>query len=94
MCIIVLALMVWIIRHAIKITGSSSIKCTFQYQQNKLCYLQKMEDRFDEGYNSDGGSGTFCDVEDIENAQYFDENDLPDVVLLDAGENCSGHEGN
>ena len=53
-----------------------------------------MEDSFDECYNSDGGSGTFCDVEDIENAQYFDENDLPDVVLLDAGENCSGHEGN
>ena len=31
---------------------------------------------------------------DLEDKKYFDENALPDVVTLDAGENYSDDEGN
>ena len=40
------------------------------------------EDRFNKFYNSDGEPGYFCDMEDLEDTQYFDEYDLPDVFSL------------
>ena len=33
-------------------------------------------------------------MEDLENTQYFDKNALPDVVLLDSGENYYNDKGN
>ena len=51
---------------------SSIIERTSQYQQSNLHHLQKTEDRFNEGYDSDGEPGPLCDVEDIEDNQDFD----------------------
>ena len=45
---------------------SSSIKCTYQYQQSNINNLQKIKDRFDEGYDSDGEPGPLLSMEDIE----------------------------
>ena len=48
-----------------KVKVSSSIKFTSQFQQIKLHNLHKIKDRFDEGYNSYGDPGRFCDMEDL-----------------------------
>ena len=78
-----------------KVKYYPSIICTSQYQQRKLRDLQKIEYRFDEGYDSDGGPpGPFFDMEYIEDTQCSDEDALHDVVPLDAGKNPSSDEGN
>ena len=48
-----------IMQQNIKIKSSSSIKCTYQYQQSNPQNLQKIKDRFDEGYNIDLENRTF-----------------------------------
>ena len=44
-----------------------------------------MEGWFDEGYGSDRWIVPLCYVEYLEDTQYFDEDALPDVFLLDYG---------
>ena len=56
--------------------------------------MQKIEDRFNEGYNSDGERGPFWDVENIDGPQYFDEVALPDAYPLDVSKNAYFDEGN
>ena len=46
--------------------------------------MTKKEDRFNKVYGSDGEPGPFCDLEYLEDNQYFDEHILPDVFLPDA----------
>ena len=46
-----------------------------------------------QGYDSDGEPGPFCDAEDLEDTQIFYKDYLPDVVPLDDGENYSSDEG-
>ena len=72
----------------------SIIKCTSQFQQSNLHNLQRIKDRFDEGYDSDGEPVPFFDMEYLEDNQYFDEDALPDVFPLGTGENYSNDEGN
>ena len=72
---------------------SSIIERTSQYQQSNLHHLQKTQDSFNEGYDTDGEPGPLCDVEDIEDNQDFDQDALPDIFPLDAGENASDGEG-
>ena len=78
--------MVQRVRHTIQEKGSSSIKCTSQSQQSDLQNLQKIKDTLDEGYDSDGEPGHFCDMEDLEDNQYFVDSALPDVFPLDTGD--------
>ena len=42
--------------------------------------MTKKEHRFNKVYGSDGEPGPFCDLEYLEDNQYFDEVDLPDVA--------------
>ena len=49
-----------------------------------LCNLQKKEYRLNKVYDSDWESGTFCDMEDLEDNQDFYEYALPDVFTPDA----------
>ena len=86
--------MAWSAGHTIKRKGFSINKCTSQFQQSNLCYLQKIEDRFYEGYGSDGELVPLCDVEDLEYTQHFYEDSLRDVVPFDDFENTSDNEGN
>ena len=55
-----------IVHNYIKGKCSSSIKCTYQYQQINIHNLQKIKDRFDEGYDSDGEPGPLLNMEYIE----------------------------
>ena len=55
---------------------------------------KKIEDRFNNVYNSDGEPRPFCDMEDIEDTQYFDEYALPDVSPPNSGKKISDYEGN
>ena len=50
-------------------------KFTSPHQRN-LGKLSQMEDKFNEGYDSDGEAGPFCSIEDIEGPQDFDEEPL------------------
>ena len=59
-----------------------------------LSNLQKMEGRFDEVYSIYGVLGNFYYMEDIEDTQYFDEYNLPDIVPSDYREDSSDKEGN
>ena len=49
---------------------------------------------FNKFYNSDGGPGLFCDMEDHEDTQDFDEYALTDVNPPGAGKNFSDYEDN
>ena len=49
---------------------------------------------FNKVYSSDGEPGPFCDMEDLENTQDFDDYVLPDVSPPDAGKIFSDYEGN
>ena len=51
------------------------------------------EDRFNEVYDSDGKPGPFCDMEDLEYTQEFDEYALPDFLSPGDGK-ISDYEGN
>ena len=72
------------VQHTIKMKCYSSIKCASQSQQRNLRKLQK-KDCFNKVYDSDGEPGLFCDMEDLEDTQYFDEYALPDDSPPDAG---------
>ena len=41
-----------------------------------------------------GGPGPLCDMEDLEDTQYFDEYALPNILPPDPGKKISGYEGN
>ena len=45
-------------------------------------------------YNSDGEPGHFCDMENIEDTQYFDDYALPDVFPHDADQKKTDYESN
>ena len=45
-----------------------------------LRQIELLETKFDEGYDSDGESGPFIRMEDVEGEQIFDENGLPEVA--------------
>ena len=75
-------------------TAHSTIKFTSQYQQSNLHNIHKTQDRFDEGHDSYGIPGSFCDVEYLDNTQYFDEVDIPSIIPLCACENSSVDEVN
>ena len=68
--------------------------CDSQSQQRNLRTLQKKQDRLNKVYNSDGGPGPLCDMEDLEDTQYFDEYALPNILPPDPGKKISGYEGN
>ena len=70
------------VKHTIKIECCSGIKCASQSQQRNLCKLQKKKDVFNKVYDSYGGPGPFCDMEYIEDTQYFDAYTLLDVSPL------------
>ena len=63
---------------------------------NKVTFanLQKIEDWFGQGCNSDGEPGPFCDVESFGVTQDFYEGAIPDIDPLGVGENSAGDEGN
>ena len=90
--IFVVSLMTSRVQHTIKIKWYSGIKCSYKSQQRNLRNLQKKEDRFNKVYDSDGGPGSFCDMEDLEDTQYFDEYDLPDFSWF--WKNISDYQGN
>ena len=69
------------VEHTIKIKCYSGIKRASQSQQRNLHKLQK-EDGFNKVYDSDGEPGPFCDMEDLEDTQDFDEYNLPNVSPL------------
>ena len=54
----------------------------------------KKGDRFNKVHDCDEESGPFCDMEDLEDNQDFDEYTLPDIYPPDAGKNSSYYEGN
>ena len=81
------------VQYTIKIKFYSGIKFTYQSQQRNLNKLKK-QDSFNKIYNGDGEPGTFCDMEDIADTQYFDEYALPDFFLLDTGKSFSDYECN
>ena len=49
---------------------------------------------FNKFYNSDGGPGLFCDMEDHEDTKYFHDYTLPNVFPPDDGRIFSVYEGN
>ena len=63
-------------------------------QQRNLCNLHNIENRFEEGYDSDGEAGPLCDVDLLEGNEVFYEGDLPGVSPIDAGEKSSDNEVN
>ena len=71
-CILLLILMLQIIRHTIKVKGSSSIKCTPQSQQMNLHHSKKIKYRSNKGYNNNVQPGPLCDVKDLGDTQDFD----------------------
>ena len=73
---------------------SSDFCSNSQSQQRNPYHLQKKEDRFNIVYNSDGEPGPFCDMEDLEDTQYFDEYALPDVPPPNSGKTISDYDGN
>ena len=73
------------VEHTIKIKCYSVIKFAYQSQQRNLHKWPKKKDRFNKVYDSDGGPGPFCDMEDLEDTQYFDDYALPDVSPPGAG---------
>ena len=70
--------MVLRVQHNIKIKCYSGIKFSSQSQKRNLYKLQKRVVRFNKVYDSYGEPVPFCDMEDIEDTQYFDEYTLPD----------------
>ena len=47
--------------------------------------MEEKDDRFNKVYDSNGEPGPFCDMEDIEDTQDFDEYALSDVPPPGAG---------
>ena len=62
--------------------------------KGNLHKLPKKEDRFNNVYDSDGVPVPFCDIEYLEDTQYFYEYALPDVFSLGDGKTLSDYEGN
>ena len=46
--------------------------------------IYRKDDRFNKVYDSDVEPGLLCDMEDIEDTQYYDDYALPDVPPPDA----------
>ena len=63
-------------------------------ETNGPSQFAKIEDRFDEVYDSYGEPGPFCDMEYLEDTQYFGEDALPTALPPDAGDNDSDNEDN
>ena len=64
-------------------------------ETNGPSQFAKIEDRFDEVYDSYGEPGPFCDMEYLEDTQYFGEDALPTAPPPpDAGDNDSDDEDN
>ena len=49
--------------------------------QVNLSKLSSLESNFDEGYNSDGERGSWCDVIGLEGEQYYDEDEIPETQV-------------
>ena len=47
--------------------------------QVNLSKLSSLESNFDEGYNSDGERGPWCDVIGLEGEQDYDEDEIPEI---------------
>ena len=63
-------------------------KFTSPHQRN-LGKLSQMEDKFNEGYDSDGEAGPFCSIEDIEGPQDFDEEPLKTTLASVSAKNTT-----
>ena len=92
--ILVVDLVASSVQHTIKIKCYSGNKCISQSLKMNLRDLQQKKDRLNNVYDSDGEPGTFCDMEDLEDTQYFYEYALPDVFTPDSGKFYYGYEGN
>ena len=50
-------------------------------RQVNLSKLSSLESNFDEGYNSDGERGPWCDLIGLEGEQYYDEDEIPETQV-------------
>ena len=50
-------------------------------RQVNLSKFSSLESNFDEGYDSDGERGPWCDVIGLEGEQYYDEDEIPEIQV-------------
>ena len=76
--------MALIVQHTVKNKFTPILNVSISINEGTFL-IYKKEDRFNKVYDSDGRPGILCDMEDLEDTQYFDDYYLPDVPPTNAG---------